>query len=423
MDNYQIRQNILSPLDECLSGRIAERDISWWSWKSAVREERKNDFMAVRRALLPYYHRFMMADKDFFRNGHKDTQLKIALLETIEREGNYAGRLFHDVDIVKAAENWANSLMVDNHEPWIFFMMMQAILKRDYKPDWDAIYDDLKNKLARAKSFGNFKIHEMYCLLMGITMIERTNLPRGKKDELVGLLRYHWQFIKYMYSVLIHYIVGLKVENFASVAYLACKTTSHPYMHWFYKAFNENFDELCPEGMIDEHSHKPVREQALVHIKKMEEIIKHAIPSKELDELFDILFPKVIKDVMKQSRPKTYEELESAVDDLSNRYNMVLGQLTNAVNDVETDKISADDLTAAFLRFPTDLALGLFGSVSTLLAQNATWQKYAGTIQKQILSKQEEKKMVQVAGDYVVNKNVAHEVAHVAAGATGIAMS
>lgn len=102
---------------------------------------------------------------------------------------------------------------------------------------------------------------------------------------------------------------------------------------------------------------------------------------------------------------------------------MVLGQLTNAVNDVETDKISADDLTAAFLRFPTDLALGLFGSVSTLLAQNATWQKYAGTIQKQILSKQEEKKMVQVAGDYVVNKNVAHEVAHVAAGATGIAMS
>ena len=146
MDNYQIRQNILSPLDECLSGRVAEKDISWWSWKSAVREERKNDFMAVRRALLPYYHRFMMADKDFFRNGHKDTQLKMALLETIEREGNYAGRLFHGVDIVKAAENWANSLMADNHEPWIFFMMMQTILKRNYKPDWDAIYDDLKNK-------------------------------------------------------------------------------------------------------------------------------------------------------------------------------------------------------------------------------------------------------------------------------------
>lgn len=114
----------------------------------------------------------------------------------------------------------------------------------------------------------------MYCLLMGVTMIERTDLPREKKDELVGLICRHRQFVKYMYSVLIHYIIGLRVENFA------------------------------------------------------------------------------------------------AVDDLTNRYNKVLEQLTRAVKDVESDKISADDLTAAFLRFPTNLALGLFGSVSTLLAQN-----------------------------------------------------
>lgn len=421
--NYKIQEEIVSPIEECLSGRISEKEISWWQWKSAVRNERKGNFYPVREALVPYYHRFIMADKDFFRNGHKDTQLKNALLEVIEREGNYAGRLFNDIDIVKASEKWAYQLMADNHEPRYFFMIMQVILKRDYKPDWDAIYEDLKNKLARANSFGNFKIHEMYCLLMGITMIERTNLKRIKKDELVELLRCHWQFIKYMYSVLIHYIVGLKVENFAAVAYLACKTTSHPYMHWFYKSFIDNFDALCPEGEIDERTHMPVREQALVHVKKMEEIIKHAIPSNELDELFDILFPKAIKDIMKQSRPKTYEELEAAVDDLSNRYNMVLEQLTSAVNDVETDKISADDLTAAFLRFPTQLALTLFGNVATLLATNTTWQKYAGSIQEKILSRQEEIKTVQVAGDYVVNKNVAHEVAHVAAGATGISMA
>ena len=258
----------------------------------------------------------------------------------------------------------------------------------------------------------------MYCLLMGITMIERTSLPREKKDELVGLMRRHWQFIKYMYSVLIHYIVGLKVDNFAAVANSACKKSSYPFMHWFYKAFKENFDALCPEGLIDTHSGKSVREQALVHMKKMEDIIKSTNASTELDELFAFLFPKVIKDVLRQSRPKTYEELEAAVDDLTNRYNKVLEQLTAAVKDVESDKISADDLTAAFLRFPTQLALSFFGSMSTLLALNPTWQKYAPKIQKQILAKQEADR-IHVEGDYVIEKNVEREVSHVAAGGTG----
>ena len=422
-DSYNLQRDIIYPIEEYLAGRITENEIDWYEWNSALYYLRKDDFWGVREAMTPYYRMFMMADKRLFRNGSTDTHLKNALLKSIEREGRYSGRIFNDIDLVKCAEDWAVHLMADNHEPRYFFMLMQTILMRDYKPDWNAIYEELKSKLAKARSFGNFKTHEMYCLVMGITMIERTKLVREKKDELVGLMRRHWQFIKYMYSVLIHYIVGLKVENFAAVANSVCKKSSYPFMHWFYKAFNENFDALCPEGLIDTHSGKSVREQAMVHRKKMEEIIKATKPSNELDELFAILFPKVIEEVIRQSRPKTYEELEAAVDDLSNRYNKVLEQLTSAVNDVETDKISADDLTAAFLRFPADLALGLFGSVSTLLAQNPTWQKYAGTIQQQILLKREESRMVQVAGDYVVNKSVAHEVAHVAAGATGIAMS
>lgn len=394
------RGDITYPLDQYLDGNITEKDFQWYTWKWTVKRARDDKFYAVREILLPYYQRFFMADKDFFRNGNTDTKVKNALLEIIEGEGRYAGRLFNDLDIIMATENWADRLMPDNHEPTYYFMLLQTILKRDYRQDWDNIYDKLKKKLARAQNFGNFKTHEMYCLLMGITMIERTNLPREKKDKLVLLLRFHWQFIKYMYSVLIHYIVGLKVDNFAALAFSVCKKSSYPFMHWFYKAFNENFDALCPEGLIDMRSGKSVREQALVHLKRMENIIKSTPPSTELDELFAILFPKAIKDVLKQSRPKTYEELEAAVDDLTNRYIKVLEQLTNAVRDVESDKISAEDLEAAFLRFPKELAFGLFGSVSTLLAQNPTWQRCAPRIQQLILEKQEEARVVNVAGNY-----------------------
>ena len=252
-NNFDIELDIIRPVEEYLAGRITENEIDWYNWNSALYTLRRVNFWGVREALTPYYHKFLMANKAFFRNGSTDTQLKNALLKSIEREGRYAGRIFNDVDIVKAVGNWGVQLMADNHEPRYFFMLMQTILRRDYKPDWNAVYEQLKMKLAKARNYGNFKTHEMYCLLMGITMIERTSLPREKKDELVGLMRRHWQFIKYMYSVLIHYIVGLKVDNFAAVANSACKKSSYPFMHWFYKAFKEYYGKT-PREFVEKNS-------------------------------------------------------------------------------------------------------------------------------------------------------------------------
>ena len=425
MDMRQdIIEEIVKPLDGYLSGKLTEKDVEWSKLRWCARRNRHDGaFYEVRAALSPYYHKLILADKDFFRNGNTDSQAKKSLQELLEGEGRYAGRILNDVDIVQAAENWAEQLMADNHDPNFFFWMMKIMLERDYTTDWKAVYDILKKKLARARQSGHFKLCEMHCLLMGITMIEMTNHSREKKNELFGLLRANWGFFKYLYSVLIRYPVGMRVGNFAALAHTACnRKTSQPYMHLFYKAFKAKFDSLCPEGEIDPLSGESVRIQAERHLKKMEQIIKSTPKSDNLNELCGILFPKVMEDVLRQSRPKTYEELEAAVDDLTNRYNMVLAKLTAAVGDVESDKISADDLTAAFLRFPTQLALSFYGSMSTLLALNPTWQKYAPKIQEQILAKQEEGR-IHVEGDYVVEKNVMHEVGHVAAGGTGISVN
>jgi len=421
--NY-IKEDIIKPLDLYLAGSISDKRFPYSNWRYTVSNLRKDkeQFYEVREALKPYYHRLFMADKDFFRNGNSDAKVKYALHEAIEGEGNYAGRLFAGLDVIKAAENWAERLAPDNHDPTFFFLLMNALLRKDYRTNWEKLYIDLREKLVKSRSYGHFKTNELYCILMGITLIERSNLTRDKKNELERLLQSHWQFIKYMYSVLIHYIVGMKVKNFAAVAKSVCCKSYEPYIHWFYKAFNENFDKICPEEENDRHGGRSVREQALEHIKKMDEIIKSNDPSTELDELFGILFPKVIQDVFQQSRPKTYEELEAAIDDLTIRYNNVLEQLAKAVKDVESEAITPEDLTEAFLRFPRDMALTLFGSVSNLLTQNKTWQKYAPTIQEQILNKKEEPKSltVNVQGDYVVEKKVENEVKYVSAGATGI---
>ena len=418
-----IKENIVVPLNNYLCGFATEKEIDWYELKwcaRRIRQDNESGFWLVREALTPYYHKLLMADKGFFRNGNTDSLAKKSILELLGGEGKYAGRILNDVDIVQAAENWADQLMADNHDPKVFLWMMKAMLERDYKADWKQVYDTLKAKLAKARYSGNFKLSEMHCLLMGITMIELTDHPRERKNELFRQLQSNWGFFRYMYSVLIHYIVGMRVDNFAALASTACnRKTSRPYIHLFYKAFKAKYVSLCPEGLIDTRSGESVRTQAEHHLRRMEEVIKTTPQKEDLNELCNILFPKVMEEVLKQSRPKTYEELEAAVDDLTNRYNKVLEQLTNAVKDVESDKISADDLTAAFLRFPTQLALSLFGSMSTLLALNATWQKYAPDIQEKILAKQDVPQ-VQVEGDYVVEKKVENEVVHVDAGGTGV---
>ena len=56
----------------------------------------------------------------------------------------------------------------------------------------------------------------------------------------------------------------------------------------------------------------------------------------------------------------------------------------------ESSKFSMKDLASSFLKFPTKIALGMFGGVSTLLAWHPEWQKSAPQIQEQILAKQKE---------------------------------
>ena len=72
----------------------------------------------------------------------------------------------------------------------------------------------------------------------------------------------------------------------------------------------------------------------------------------------------------------------------------------------ESGKFSMKDLTSSFLRFPTKIALGMFGGVSTLLAWHPEWQKSAPQIEEQILAKQKEQQARQEQMDEAVKKSL-----------------
>ena len=72
----------------------------------------------------------------------------------------------------------------------------------------------------------------------------------------------------------------------------------------------------------------------------------------------------------------------------------------------ESGKFSMKDLASSFLKFPTKIALGMFGGVSTLLAWHPEWQKTAPKIEEQILAQVKEQQARQEQMDEAVKKSL-----------------
>ena len=72
----------------------------------------------------------------------------------------------------------------------------------------------------------------------------------------------------------------------------------------------------------------------------------------------------------------------------------------------EPGKFSMIDLASSFLKFPTKIALGMFGGVSTLLAWHPEWQKSAPKIEEQILAQQKAQEDRQEKMDEALKKSL-----------------
>ena len=283
------------------------------------------------------------------------------------------------------------------------------------RSQWKKIKDSLTKKLSHigGLQFNRFQA-EYYCFLIGILMIAEYSKDEEIRLDRTKLFKKEWDQFSWMYGIGIGRVIGSGLHNFTAVVNQTGHNNRKYYLHLYLPLVEYYFDKI-----IEYNDDKPEKLRLAINkAKKTEELEEQKT---DLDDLFGILFPKHLKEIMSSSRPaRTFakmrkemeakeqriKELEDAVDDLSHRYDEVLAQLTCAVNDVGSDKISADDLTAAFLRFPTVLALSFFGSMSTLLASNPTWQKYAPAIEEKILAQQKEQQDWQLKMDEAVRKSL-----------------
>ena len=255
---------------------------------------------------------------------------------------------------------------------------------------------------------------EYYSYLIGVLMIAESVCDDYTYYKNIKQFKKEWYQLSWMYGMAIGRVIGTALNNFTAVIKQAGQGRRSNYLHLYLPLIENNIDKICRYSNDNRYKlEDAIRQMRIVEAREEQK--------PDLDELYHILFPKHFVLAMADSRPaatiadlkekiaerdQIITKLQTDINDVSRKYNAVLEQLKNAVNDVENDRISGEDLTASFLMFPTDLALSYFGTMSTLLAMNPTWQKYAPQIHKQILAKQKEQQDRQEKMDEAVEKNL-----------------
>ena len=239
---------------------------------------------------------------------------------------------------------------------------------------------------------------EYYCYLIGALMIAEKGISDFTYYPRIEQFKKEWYQLSWMYGMAIGRVTGTALNNFTAVVKQAGQGRRKSYLHLYLPLVENNLDKICSYKTDNRY-----KLQEAIRLMREQEAL--AEQKTDLDELYHILFPKHFVLAMADSRPaatiadlkeklaerdKIISELQADIDNVSTQYKKVLEQLKNAVAEVENDKISGEDLIASFLRFPPELALSFFGTMSALFALNLTWQNYSPRIMELILAKQKE---------------------------------
>ena len=308
-----------------------------------------------------------------------------------EFEGNNPYVAFIDNECPRKDDGYAKELFCKE-----FLLHVPDMLE---KSEWESLKQLLWHTILQSGGlqFDRFRT-EYYCYLIGVLMIADTWSNDSTDEVKMELFRSQWHQFSWMYGMAIGRVIGTALNNFTAVVNQVGQGNRKHYLHLYLPLVENNLDKICSYKVDNRYK----LEEAIRKARGKEALEEQKT---DLDELYHILFPKHFTLAMADSRPaatiadlkeKLAErdqiiiKLQADIDNVSNQYQKVLEQLKNAVAEVEKDKISGEDLTASFLRFPTELALSYFGTMSALFALNLTWQKYSPMIMELILAKQKE---------------------------------
>ena len=330
---------------------------------------------------------------------------KIELYEAEKEEKLWGLKFFLE-------KEYSERLGFDGQNPYIAFInhesQREGSFCKDFlshvpyileKSEWEPLKQLLWQTIQQSGGLQFNRVRtESYCYLIGVLMIAETWSNDFTDEIKLELFKNEWYQLSWMYGMVIGRVIGTALNNFTAVVNQVGQGRRANYLHLYLPLVENNIDKICRYSNDNRYKLEEAIRKA-----RQKEALEEQKP--DLDELYHILFPKHFVLAMADSRPaatiadlkeklaerdQIITKLQADIDDVSKKYNAVLEQLKNAVNDVENDRISGEDLTESFLMFPTELALSYYGTMSALFALNATWQKYAPRIFELIMNKQKE---------------------------------
>lgn len=394
-----IERNIKKPLTDALNhgvdvlqqGRFVER------MTYNLRKYEGKDGFYMSTFLRPFYEEYFFARERI--HGWGKHQIKEVIRWAISDDYDFFNWVQYENNLLDSAHAWADYYRSPSPEyrGYDFFNLLKSIAPVFYA-HCNAIVttDEVRDILAKERKTGTPDTRAVYCQMYSFVKIwNEDSISKTRKTQLFLQLAEHWDFIKYLFSAMLHCPVDTGLKEFASITHNLKGERHHPFTHLYYAAMEEHKEKIIRAG-----TNRYKLDRALAALR---EAVGLTPPSHELDELCHILFSGRFGEYLDRHTVKSYRELEEEVTTLRNKMDARTEKIQRLMDEqaemlkvLTENSLSIESVTEELLKLNTGIAYGVYEKLNTLLQKNETWKRHADNIHEQILQKMNKPSVVQI---------------------------
>lgn len=292
----------------------------------------------------------------------------------------------------------------DDWENWSFICnMIQAIAWNNRQEEKDNITTNdiwqlLKPELGL--QFHAFRA-ELYCYLMGAMMIARQYNDRFDiYNEHICLFKRKWNIISWMYAMALGRIIGTDVTTFVAMVNNLTNSSRSKYIHLYIPLIDGNVDKICHYSNIEK------KDKLIASINKIREMGELTQQSDDLDELYGIIFPSHLQNMMKQNKSAaSVRELKQQLeekDEQIKHWQQQAAELSEKVEELEpmralcesikeeatSDSIPMEKIMAAILNFSNpEVSKMVYQQLDWELGDFSSWNAHKEELKTAIIAK------------------------------------
>jgi hypothetical protein len=211
---------------------------------------------------------------------------------------------------------------------------------------WKIAYKEIQDT---GLQFNKVRV-EFFCFLIGVLMIADSTSDMHKMKELLRTFKDEWNHFVWMYSLTLGRLMGTDLKNFTGVVHQLDNSVRVPYLHLYLPLIEGNVDKICKYNPSEK------RYKLENAIRKMQRVEALERKRTDLDEIYQILFPKHFRQAMADNRPAaTIADLQQEVatkdEQIKSLESKLSASVTEYKNKYEALLHDFEELARASLKF------------------------------------------------------------------------